>query len=158
MSKTAKYTADWKEKTVLSINRKSYFPKRCKKNHLICKIKLPQKNVTWKRSNEGYFFVSFVSVFNFSPSKIVSKTYPQWVFRTSVGSNLKLVFKNVKGRIRNRKYIIFELFGQHPSICEAASKHTFLQRCLITSEKQSCFLRSLYKFFSNVYTRSPTNM
>ena len=29
--------------------------KGAKKNQLICKIKLPQKSVTWKRINEGYF-------------------------------------------------------------------------------------------------------
>ena len=56
---TAKYmyTADWKEKTEFLNNRKSYFPKRYKKKtHLICKFKLPQKSVTWKRiNNEGYF-------------------------------------------------------------------------------------------------------
>ena len=96
---------------------------------------------------------SFVSVFIFPPNKIVSKTYSQRLLRTSESSNLKLVIKNVTGRIRNRKYMIFGLFGQLSSIWNAVTKHQdeLLQ---IRKKKSNCYLRSLYKDFKNVYTRS----
>ena len=52
--------------------------KGVKKNHPICKIKLPQKSVAWKRINEGYFlfhlflFLIFLLAKEF-PKHIVSE-------------------------------------------------------------------------------------
>ena len=73
--KTLKYTADWKEKQTWSnvINRKSYFPKMCKKNRLILKHpknQTPAEKVSLvKRINEGYFLFCLFLFLVFLPKK-----------------------------------------------------------------------------------------
>ena len=125
------------------------------KNRLILKHpknQTPAKRVSLvKRINEGHSscFICFCFYF-LSKQNSFQNISSAILQNTSVSSNLKLIIKNVTGRIRNRQYMIFGLFGQLSSIWNGATKHKDL---IVKNQKKNqtaCFLRSLYKDLKNV--------
>ena len=105
--KTAKYTADWKEKNDF-FYPKGYFPKRYCTKQIAQSVNCPwnwtklhsRKKVSLKVKcfNDGYSpYVSFVFLFNF----LLRKYYPRWFFRTSVWQpKTSLIKLKCEGRIR----------------------------------------------------------